>query len=63
MFVTARYTFVDAGVSLLKPTTPGVISAVVDIPVVTTSAITPEPGSGSVTSSLLASAVLLAASV
>ena len=46
----------------LNPIVPGVINCVVD-PVVITSAITPEPGVGSVVSILVASLVLLVVSV
>ena len=62
LLTTLAYTLVDANASLFHPIVPGVIICVAPSSVII-SAITPEPGSGSVVSVLLASAVLLALSV
>jgi hypothetical protein len=62
LLVTARYIVEVDVVSLLNPSTPGVINCVSALDVVIISAITPLPGNGSLPSVLLASAVLLVAS-
>ena len=62
LLTTFKYTLVEGVPSLLKPINPGVTSCVAD-PAVIASAITPEPGVGSVVSFLLESLLLLVVSV
>jgi hypothetical protein len=63
LLVTAIGMLVVGVISLLNPKTPGLINIVCGAAVVIISAITPDPGVGSVPSRRLASAVLLAVSV